>query len=102
MFGVRLSKLVLADGSNVDEQQSLADAGIDLREPLQALVGNCDAKVGSMVRIRDDVEFPMHGWGSVSRGDCGRVTAIRGDTATIDFPGQSGWSGHLEELELCT
>ena len=26
-----------------------------------------------MVRIRDDVEFPMHGWGSVSRGDCGRV-----------------------------
>ncbi|CAE7409263.1 KEG [Symbiodinium natans] len=101
LLDVRLSKLVHADGSMFDETQSLADAGIDLREPLQAVVRNCELQVGDMVRVRDDVENPRHGWGSVQRGDHGRVTAINEENATVNFPSQSGWAGNIDELELC-
>ena len=38
LLGVCIAKLVHADGSSLDEQQSLADAGLDLGQPLQALL----------------------------------------------------------------
>ncbi|CAE7438569.1 unnamed protein product [Symbiodinium sp. CCMP2456] len=182
LLGVCVAKLVHADGSSVDEQQTLADEGLDLDQPLQGLVrttievgdfvkvqdgvtpaygwgavkpgqwgklvsisgdnctvhfpshsgwsgkleemelipkdhqpetpvseqpqvsrmvGNCHFELGSLVKVRDDVVAPVHGWGNVQRGDRGRVQAIRGDTATVNFPSQSGWSGELEELETC-
>ena len=48
MLGVPLASLVHADGSGVDEQQTLADAGLDLGQPLQALV-RTTIEVGDLV-----------------------------------------------------
>ena len=87
-----------ADGSAIEEEQTLiADAGIDLQEPLQALA----IEVGSWVKVREDVQTPRYGWGVMSREDRGRVRTIHGSTVTVDFENQNGWAGKLEEIELC-
>ena len=100
-LGVHIAKLLRADGSALEEQQSLAEAGIDLQEPLQALVGSGTIEIGSWVKVREDVQNPRYGWGSIDRRNhCGRVCAIGGDSVTVDFDNHSGWSGHLDEMEL--
>ena len=55
--------------------------------------------VGDKVRVKMDISKPSHGWGSVSAGDVGTVTALSGDGCTIDFAAQSGWSGLTAEME---
>ena len=67
LLGVCIAKLVHADGSSLDEQQSLADAG-DLGQPLQALL-RTSIEVGDLVKVQDGVT-PGYGWGSVKPGDC--------------------------------
>ena len=97
-LGVRIARLMRADGSALEEQQTLAEAGIDLQEPLQAVV--CSIAVGSRVTLKAGVVEPAYGWGSMTRGDCGIVTSINNTNITINFPSQSGWSGKLDEMEL--
>eukprot|EP00435_Cladocopium_sp_Y103_P062253 s978_g23.t2 len=58
-------------------------------------------RVGSLVRVRDTVSSPRYSWGSVSRGEVGRVVLLQDDGVRIDFPSQSGWHGVLSEMELC-
>ena len=56
--------------------------------------------VGSQVRVKPSVGKPQYGWGSVSPGDTGTVTAITGSKVTVKFPTQSSWSGALSEMEV--
>ena len=49
-------------------------------------------RVGSQVRVRASVSTPRYNWGSVSRGEQGRVVLVEDDgDVRIDFPSQSGW-----------
>ncbi|CAE7224443.1 ppi1 [Symbiodinium natans] len=57
--------------------------------------------VGSVVRVRDAVSSPTHGWGHVQRGERGRVREIDGRSLVIDFPSHSGWNAEMGEVELC-
>lgn len=59
-------------------------------------------KVGSHVRICQNVSTPRYKWGSVAPGSIGVVTAINEMTgdASVDFPQQFNWSGHISEMEL--
>ncbi|OLQ05830.1 Pentatricopeptide repeat-containing protein, chloroplastic [Symbiodinium microadriaticum] len=98
LLGVCAAKLVHADGSSLDERQTLADAGLDLGQPLQALV-RTTIEVGDFVKVKDGVR-PAFGWGSVQPDHWGKVAGITGDNCTVHFPRHSGWSGKLDEMEL--
>ncbi|CAE7906998.1 Herc2 [Symbiodinium necroappetens] len=98
LLGVCAAKLVHADGSSLDERQTLADAGLDLGQPLQALV-RTTIEVGDFVKVKDGVT-PAFGWGSVQPDHWGKVAGITGDNCTVHFPRHSGWSGKLDEMEL--
>eukprot|EP01062_Namystynia_karyoxenos_P083882 TRINITY_DN974_c0_g3_i1.p1 TRINITY_DN974_c0_g3~~TRINITY_DN974_c0_g3_i1.p1 ORF type:complete len:2565 (+),score=749.31 TRINITY_DN974_c0_g3_i1:948-7697(+) len=56
-------------------------------------------KIGDLVRVKSSVDKPKYAWGSVKRGECGRVTEIDGATCRIDFPRQGNWRGLIEEME---
>jgi hypothetical protein len=56
--------------------------------------------VGTQVRVILGTD-PSTGWGSVSAGDCGRVTAVSGSSMTVDFPAQSRWSALTREMQPC-
>ncbi|CAE7771311.1 HERC2, partial [Symbiodinium sp. CCMP2456] len=98
LLGVCVAKLVHADGSSLDEQQTLADAGLDLGQTLQVLV-RTTIEVGDLVKVQDGVT-PAFGWGSVSADECGKVTSITGDNCSVHFPRHAGWSGRLDQMEL--
>ena len=71
-----LSELVL---EGEDSPQPQASAASDIR-------------VGALVRVRASVSSPRYHWGSVSRGEEGRVVVVEaGGGVRIDFPSQSGW-----------
>ena len=98
-LGVRIARLLRADGSAIDEWQTLAESAW-VQEPLQALVCTGEIMVGSWVRVREAVPTPVYGWGAIRHGDFGRVQAINGETVTVDFERQEGWVGELNEMDL--
>ncbi|MDH2332458.1 hypothetical protein [Paenibacillus polymyxa] len=60
-------------------------------------------EVGSTVRLTiEEGKTPRYKWGNVSNGDIGKVTSIDGETARVDFLGQSDWHALLSELTLVT
>ena len=46
--------------------------------------------VGDLVRVRQTVASPVHGWGSVSHLSVGVVTRISGTDVRVDFAEQEG------------
>jgi len=62
--------------------------------------GACPFKVGDVVRVKPSISKPQHGWGSVTAGEEGPITAVRGDCVTVAFASQSGWGNVWHEMEL--
>jgi hypothetical protein len=50
--------------------------------------------------VLPSVSRPQYGWGSVTYSSVGTVTYLSssGNTATVDFPEQSGWAAAVAEL----
>jgi hypothetical protein len=46
------------------------------------------------------VSSPRYGWGSVTHSSTGTVVGLSGNTATVDFPEQSGWAAAVSELDV--
>ncbi|XP_055600343.1 probable E3 ubiquitin-protein ligase HERC2 isoform X2 [Uranotaenia lowii] len=55
--------------------------------------------VGSQVRIRNYQHF-RYRLNTIPRGSVGTVTSLNGTEVTVEFPQQTIWNGHLNELEL--
>ena len=55
--------------------------------------------IGDTVRVKASVSKPSHGWGSVKHGHVGQIARISGSGCTVNFPGNSSWSGVLSEME---
>ncbi|XP_065082582.1 probable E3 ubiquitin-protein ligase HERC2 [Ochlerotatus camptorhynchus] len=55
--------------------------------------------VGSQVRIRNTQHF-RYRLNTIPRGSIGTVTSVNGSEVTAEFPQQTLWNGHLNELEL--
>ena len=58
------------------------------------------------MRVRATVSDPRGGWGSITHESVGIVTDMEfprvtmSEWCTIDFPQQSGWRGHVGEMEV--
>ncbi|XP_036437812.1 E3 ubiquitin-protein ligase KEG-like isoform X2 [Colossoma macropomum] len=57
-------------------------------------------RVGDRVRVKASVSSPKHGWGDVSHKSVGVVTALEGESLTVEFPEQKSWKGLVSEMEL--
>jgi hypothetical protein len=57
-------------------------------------------QVGSTVMVLPSVSSPQFGWGAVTRSSVGTVISISGNTVTVNFPEQSGWSAAIAELQV--
>ena len=55
--------------------------------------------VGDKVRVKASVGNPRTGWASVKPGEVGTITAVDGTNLRIDFPHQSGWNSHADDME---
>ncbi|XP_039436955.1 probable E3 ubiquitin-protein ligase HERC2 isoform X1 [Culex pipiens pallens] len=55
--------------------------------------------VGSQIRIRNTQHF-RYRLNTIPRGSIGTVTSVNGTEVTAEFPQQTVWNGHLNELEL--
>jgi hypothetical protein len=78
-----------------------------------------DLRVGDLVHVKASVETPAYGWGSVTHASVGTIESIAAPDSSdssdsseegaadaggdmdcvVNFPGASGWSGKLSELE---
>ena len=57
-------------------------------------------KFGDRVKVKDDVEHPVHGWGGVRPGDIGVVKEILPwNAARVDFEKQQNWLCCVDEIE---
>ncbi|QDX93601.1 hypothetical protein EEL30_15625 [Brevibacillus laterosporus] len=60
-------------------------------------------KPGVTVRLVIEVgKYPKHGWGDASNGDIGKVRTVDGSSVRVDFPNQSDWKAHIDELTIAT
>ncbi|XP_036437815.1 uncharacterized protein LOC118815656 isoform X2 [Colossoma macropomum] len=57
-------------------------------------------RVGDRVRVKASVSSPKYGWGDASRRSVGVVTAISGESMTVDFPEHKSWKAAVSEMEL--
>jgi hypothetical protein len=61
--------------------------------------------VGDRVKVKDSVDSPACGWGSITHSDCGTVMDVGTSGTcpiTVDFTKQKGWSGAASDFELCS
>eukprot|EP01065_Artemidia_motanka_P044320 TRINITY_DN628_c0_g1_i7.p1 TRINITY_DN628_c0_g1~~TRINITY_DN628_c0_g1_i7.p1 ORF type:complete len:614 (+),score=189.39 TRINITY_DN628_c0_g1_i7:1503-3344(+) len=61
-----------------------------------------DIRVGDVVRVKEAVGSPKHGWGRVQPGDRGVVRSVDGQDLEVSFPERPGqlWSGHAPDMEV--
>ncbi|TPG88129.1 hypothetical protein EEL32_10210 [Brevibacillus laterosporus] len=52
--------------------------------------------------VIEDGKYPKHGWGDASNGDIGKVRTVDGSSVRVDFPNQSDWKAHIDELTIAT
>ncbi|XP_066533930.1 uncharacterized protein [Hoplias malabaricus] len=57
-------------------------------------------RIGDRVRVKASVSSPQFGWGSASHGSIAVVTAINGETMTVDYPEHKSWKAAVSEMEL--
>ncbi|KAL6486449.1 hypothetical protein MHYP_G00058410 [Metynnis hypsauchen] len=57
-------------------------------------------RVGDRVRVKASVSSPKYDWGRASHGSVGVVTAISGESMTVDFPEHKSWKAAVSEMEL--
>ncbi|XP_037393844.1 uncharacterized protein LOC108411315 isoform X2 [Pygocentrus nattereri] len=57
-------------------------------------------RVGDRVRVKASISSPKYGWGSASHGSIGVVTAINGDSMTVNYPEHKNWKAAVSEMEL--
>ncbi|KAL7888353.1 hypothetical protein AOLI_G00033270 [Acnodon oligacanthus] len=57
-------------------------------------------RVGDRVRVKTSVSSPKYGWGDASRRSVGVVTAVDGESMTVDFPEHKSWKAAVSEMEL--
>ncbi|XP_017581199.1 E3 ubiquitin-protein ligase KEG-like [Pygocentrus nattereri] len=59
-------------------------------------------RVGDRVKVKASVSSPKHGWGDVTSKSVGVVTALDGESLTIEFPEHKSWKGLVSEMELAS
>ena len=58
-------------------------------------------KEGVRVRFKASVSSPKYGWSGVKHSSVGTIKDIQGDgDLSIDFPEQSSWTGHPDDMEV--
>ncbi|XP_072540919.1 uncharacterized protein [Salminus brasiliensis] len=59
-------------------------------------------KIEDRVRVKASVGTPKRGWGSVSHKSVGVITAVDGESMTVNFPEHKSWKAAVCEMELAS
>ncbi|KAL6486452.1 hypothetical protein MHYP_G00058440 [Metynnis hypsauchen] len=71
------------------------------KDGLQKRLTDCECfKIGYQVRVKASVSSPKYQWGSASHKSVGVVTAVNGESMTVDFPEHKSWKAAVSEMEL--